>query len=96
METTITALTDDENLGQVLLTFDGAVFEVFGDGAFGTRLHTQLMVVEVDEPDKKGRIRVDVAPRRPGWNGVRLVLTPENWLKVAPLIGEVQRVLAAR
>jgi hypothetical protein len=34
METTITALTDDENLGRVVLTFDGAVFELFGEGAF--------------------------------------------------------------
>ena len=96
METTITALTDDENLGRVVLTFDGAVFELFGEGAFGTRMHTQLMVVEVGEPDKKGRIRVDVAPRRPGLNGVRLVLTPENWVRVAPLIGEMQRALSSR
>ena len=83
---------DEVWAGDVLLTFDGRVFEVFGfPGQESYRFHVKNMKLSVDGPDRKGRYRV-AAMSAKGSGGCALEVGGEDWPQVEPF---VDRVLGA-
>lgn len=84
----------DQNLGAMILCFDGRIVEVFSTRqSTAVRFHVGMLVLEVGEPDQKGRTRVDLAPVKPGHNGVRLILDDSDRLLVEPLLDEIRLAL---
>ena len=77
--------------GDVLLTFDGKVLELFGFPENGARFHVRNVELSVGEPDRKERRAVAVKPASRG-GGCRFDVPPEDWPAVGPFL---DRVLAA-
>jgi hypothetical protein len=86
----------DEVLGDVLVCFDGRVLEIFGHGPVTpSRFHVGMLIMAVEEADRKGRHQIDFAPARAGRNGVRLVLADREREAIEPLIVELRQALDA-
>ncbi len=80
-------------IDDVLLTFDGTVVEVFGFPSHASvRFHVRNIVVEVGEPNRKGRRALQFDPASKYSGGVRMDVPPEDWPAVEPV---VQEILAA-
>ncbi len=85
---------NDEVSGRMMLSFDGRVLEIFGEGPLHmSRFHVGLLVVTIEGSDRKGRTQVDFAPVKAGRNGVRLILEIQARQAIEPLLVEVGRAL---
>jgi hypothetical protein len=75
--------------GDVLLTFDGRVLELFGfPGATSMRFHVRNIELAIDEPDRKGRRSVRVKPATRG-GGCALEVPASDWPQVGALLDRV-------
>ena len=79
----------DDNLGVCVLTFDGRVVEVFSENGTSSRLHVLMLTVDVRGPDRKGRYVIDMAPANRGHGAIRLVVSSDVYVPLAPAIAEV-------
>ena len=83
---------DEVWAGDVLLTFDRRVLEVFGfPGSESMRYHVRNMELSIDDPDRKDRRAVALKPATRG-GGCVFNVPPEDWPAVEPFL---DRVLAA-
>lgn len=74
----------------VLIAFDGRVVEVFGHSTHPSyRFHVQNVVVEVGEPNRKGRRALQLDPASKYSGGCRLDVPAEDWPQVEPLVAEI-------
>jgi hypothetical protein len=75
--------------GQVIVTFDGHVVEVFRQGVGSiTRIHLWQLQCEATGPNRKGyyEVKFSIAP----WGGgVDLTVTGETWHALQPLVAEI-------
>lgn len=77
---------DEVWVGDSLLAFDGRVLEVFGyQGQDSFRYHTRNLVIDIGEPDKKGKRMVQLKPRTKGV-GCALAISTEDWPHAAQLL----------
>jgi hypothetical protein len=82
---------DEVWVGESLLSFDGRVLEVFGyQGQDSVRYHAENLLVDVGEPDKKGKRVVQLKPRTKGV-GCALGISAEDWAHVAPLLKRIHK-----
>ena len=80
-------------VGDNLLTFDGAVLELFGHPASpSARFHVEVLDLEFDDPDRKGRRQLTLMPAAALSGGVSIRVEPDELAQVEPF---VDRVLAA-
>lgn len=87
----------DQNFGDVIVGFDGRVVEVFTMREYSSaRFHLAMLTVEISEPDRKDRIRLDLSPSRPGDGGIRMVVHRDDWWAIAPVLDEIQAAISAR
>jgi len=81
---------DEVWVGESLLSFDGRILEVFGyQGQDSVRYHAGNLLVDVGEPDKKGKRIVQLKPRTKGV-GCVLGISTEDWPQAAPLLERIQ------
>jgi hypothetical protein len=80
-------------VGDNLLTFDGAVLELFGHPASpSARFHVELLELDVGEPDRKDRRPLTLKPSTRFGGGIQIHIPPEDWPQAEPFL---DRVLAA-
>lgn len=73
-----------------LLVFDGRVLEVFGaSGSESIRFHVDNLRIEIGEPLRAGRRRVQLRPRTRGSGGCALEVEESDWAIVEPLLTRV-------
>lgn len=73
-----------------LLVFDGRVLEVFGaSGSESIRFHVDNLRIEIGEPFRAGRRRVQLRPRTRGSGGCALEVEESDWATVEPLLTRV-------
>ncbi|MDQ3729291.1 MAG: hypothetical protein M3355_06840 [Actinomycetota bacterium] len=84
-------MTNDEVwVGDSLLSFDGRVFEIFGyHGQDSIRYHARNLVIDIGDPNKKGKLIVQLKPRTRGM-GCALEISSEDWAHAAPLLERLQ------
>jgi hypothetical protein len=82
---------DEVWAGDVFMTFDGTVLELFGFPHPGARFHMKNIELSVGDPDRKERRPVSVKPASYG-GGCQFAVAPEDWPSVGPFL---DRVLAA-
>jgi hypothetical protein len=81
---------DEVWVGDSLLTFDGRVLEVFGyQGQDSVRYHARNLVIDIGEPDKKGKRMLQLKPRTKGV-GCVLSISTEDWAHAAQLLERLQ------
>lgn len=72
-----------------LFTFDGRVVEVFGfPGADSMRFHVLNLVIEVDEPNRKGKRWLRMKPHK-GSGGMMVEVQPADWQVLGPFLDRV-------
>ena len=75
--------------GDVLLTFDGRVLEIFGfPGQESYRFHVKNMELTAEGPDKKGRYRATAMSAK-GSGGCSLEVGADDWPQVGPFLDRV-------
>jgi hypothetical protein len=85
---------DEVWVDEILLSFDGRVLEVFGyQGQDSVRYHAGNLLVDVGDPDKKGKRIVQLKPRTKGV-GCALGISTEDWARAAPLLERAQAAAA--
>ena len=78
--------------GEMIVAFDGRVFELFGF-SHPVRYHVAELEVEVNGPDKKDRYEVKVGSR---WRGLaQITVEGEDWPAVEPVIQRAQEAAAS-
>ena len=82
---------DEVWAGDVFMTFDGTVLELFGFPETGARFHVRNIELTVGDPGRKDRRSVAVKPASRG-GGCQFTVAPEDWPAVSPFL---DRVLAA-
>jgi hypothetical protein len=81
-------------VGDSLLSFDGRVLEVFGyQGQDSFRYHARNLLIDIGEPDKKGKRMVQLRPRTKGV-GCALAISMEDWAHAAQLLERLQEAAA--
>lgn len=77
-------------IDDVLLAFDGTVVELFGfPGAASFRFHVKNLVLEVGEPNRKGRRALQFDPATKYSSGARMDIPAEDWPNVEPVLTEI-------
>ena len=86
--------SDEVWVGDSLLSFDGRVLEVFGyQGQDSVRYHVQNLLIDIGEPDRKGKRALQLKPRTRGVACV-LAISTEDWATAAQLLERVQAATA--
>jgi hypothetical protein len=72
--------------GDVLLTFDGRVLEIFGfPGQESFRFHVKNLDLSADGPDRKGRHMIKAKPATRG-GGCAFEVGEDDWPQVGPFV----------
>lgn len=75
-------------LGDVILSFDGQVVELFGSTPVAERIHRLMLAMQVSGPTERGNYVVDLS-RTAGGGGVQLSIVGADWPNVEPVIAEI-------
>ncbi|HUF84294.1 MAG TPA: hypothetical protein VMQ81_06840 [Acidimicrobiia bacterium] len=79
-------------LGDVILSFDGHVVELFGSTAVTPRIHRLMLAMQVSGPTERGNYVVNLS-RTVGGGGVELSIAGNDWPNVEPLLTEISAAL---
>jgi hypothetical protein len=87
---------EDYLLGEVIVSFDGRVVEVFRRDVIDTlRAHARQLHVEVSGPDRRGRHTIEFATTSRGRGGFKLTVPGEAWDDVSALVKQVTAAATA-
>lgn len=78
--------------GDVILSFDGQVVELFGKTPVARRIHRRMLGMQVSGPTQRGNYVVDLS-HTVGGGGVQLSIAGNDWPKVEPVIAEISAAL---
>lgn len=79
-------------LGDVILSFDGQVVELFGKTPVARRIHRLMLGMQVSGPTKKGNYVVDLS-HTVGGGGIELSVAGSDWPNVELLVSEISAAL---
>jgi hypothetical protein len=79
-------------LGDVILSYDGQVVELFGSTPVARRIHRLMLAMQVSGPTERGNYVVDLS-RTVGGGGVKLSIAGNDWPNVEPVIAEISAAL---
>jgi hypothetical protein len=78
--------------GDVIVSFDGQVVELFGSPPVVLRIHRLMLGMQISGPTEKGNYVVDLS-RTVGGGGVQLSISGNDWPNVEPLVAEISAAL---
>jgi hypothetical protein len=80
---------EDLILGQIVLTFDGHVVELFRQGVGSVkRIHVRQLICEATGPTGRGNYQVKFSVQ-PWGGGFDLAVAPETWVGLQPVIAAI-------